>query len=98
MYGMTAKRFDPDFYKKDPALKKLDFALGFFGTAFFWVLLFKLLWFIAPLVIFCVSIYGIFSKYRRRYIIYGALSLIFFPLVLWGGLMVFWAGRNEIKS
>jgi hypothetical protein len=98
MYGMSAKRFDPDIYKKDPVLKKLDFILGFLVMGLVWFLFFKPIWWAAPLAGFCVSMIGILIKFKHRYVIYGALSLIFFPLVLWGGLMVVWAGRNEIKS
>lgn len=98
MYGMTAKRFDPDYYKKDPVMIKLDFALGFLAALLLWVLFFKPFWWLPLLLIFCVSMIGILLKLKRRYIIYGALSLVFFPLVLWGGLMIIWAGRNEINS
>ncbi len=93
---MPAKRFDPDFYKKDPLIKKLDFALGFCSAALFWVLSFYFAWYIAPLTVICAAVAGIFSKIKRRYIIYGALSLVFLPLVLWSTLKICWIGRDTI--
>ena len=98
MYGMPAKRFDPDYYKNNPIDKKLDFALGFALAALVWVVFFNPHWWLAPLLVFCAAMAGVFFKFRRRYVIYGALALVFFPLALWGGLMIVWAGRNEIKS
>lgn len=77
-------------------IKKLDFALGFCAVAFFWVLSFLLAWYIAPLVVICASIAGILLKLKRRYVIYGALSLVFFPLVLLGTLKICWIGRDAV--
>jgi hypothetical protein len=97
MYGMSAKRFEPDLYKEQKDLKKLDFILGFALAAFVCVALFKLWWFAGPLAVFCACMLGLKYKFPRRYIIYGALGLIFFPFLLWAGFSVFYYGRNELK-
>lgn len=98
MYGMTARRFEPDIYKKQKWLKELDFALGFFLALLAWILFFKPVWWIVPLVVFLVCLAGIFLQAKRRYIFYGALAVVFFPFTLWAVLMVVWAGRNEMKG
>jgi hypothetical protein len=98
MYGIPAKRFEDDYYHGHKNIKVIDFTVGALLAAVLWFFLFKPIWYVAPLIIFTVSMLGIFLKIKRRYFIYGALSVVFFPLVLWGGLIVGWAGRNEIKS
>lgn len=98
MYGMPAKRFDPDIYKDRKKLKVGDFAAGFLCALIFWILIFKPIWYVAPLIMSALSLAGIFLKFRRRYFIYGALSLVFFPFVAWAAVIWFYAGRNEIKS
>ncbi|MFZ3074139.1 MAG: hypothetical protein WA093_03365 [Minisyncoccales bacterium] len=98
MYGMPAKRFDPDIYKDRKKLKVNDFSAGFLCGLIFWFLSFGIAWYIAPLIIAALCGAGLFLKFRRRYFIYGALALIFFPFVIWATLIWFYAGRNEIKS
>jgi hypothetical protein len=98
MYGMTARRFEPDIYKKTKWLKQLDFMLGFLSALLAWVLFFKPVWWAVPLVAGLVCAAGIFLQIKRRYIFYGALSVVFFPFTLWAILMIVWAGRGEMKS
>jgi len=97
MYGMPSKRFDPDIYKDRKDLRNRDFIAGFVSSGLLCFLLFRPVWFLAPLIIFCFSMIGIKYKFRRRYAIYGALSLIFFPFLLWALLMVGYAGKDELK-
>lgn len=97
MYGMTAKRFDPDLYKKHKGLKERDFILGFAVAGLVWFLFFNPVWYAAPLVVFCLAMLGIKFKFRRRYFIYGALGLVFFPFLIWSAFTVFFYGRNELK-
>jgi len=95
---MTAKRFDPDVYKDRKNLRNRDFAAGFSGAGLFWVLLFHPFWFLAPIMITGASLAGIFSqKIKRRYVLYGALSLVFLPLVIYAFILVGYKGRNEVK-
>ena len=98
MYGIPAKRFDPDLYKGHKNLRNNDFAIGFVVCGLIWFLLFRLAWYAAPILIVCVSLVGLLFKFRRRYFIYGALSLIFLPFVVFAAFTVGFAGRNEVKS
>ncbi len=98
MYGIPAKRFDDDYYRDHKALKNVDFAVGFLISAAAWYFLFMPTWWIAPLIIFVVAMAGILLKVQRRYYFYGMLAVAFFPLVIWGAVLIGWAGRNEIKS
>jgi len=98
MYGMPIKRFDPDIYKGRKKMRNTDFIIGFLAAALIWLLFFRIAWYIGPLIVICFSIAGFFLKFRRRYFLYGALTLVFFPLVLWGALMILYKGRNEMKS
>ncbi len=98
MYGIPAKRFDYDFYRDKKLLKKLDFCVGFAGSALLWHLFFKPVWYAAILIILFVCVVGLIVKFERRYIIYGALALIFLPFVIWATVFSAWAGRNEINS
>lgn len=50
------------------------------------------------MMVFAACMAGILAKIKRRYLIYGALSLVFFPLIAWATLLIAWAGRNEINS
>jgi len=97
MYGMPAKRFDPDIYKDRKNLKINDFAAGFIGSGVIWILLFNVAWYLGPLLVFLLSMAGLKFKFRRRYFIYGALALVFFPFVFWALLMIGYSGRNELK-
>lgn len=98
MYGMPAKRFDYDFYRNKKLVKKLDFCVGFVGAGILWAVFFQPIWYTAVIMVFCLAMVGLWLKFERRYIIYGALALIFFPFVLWATLLSGWAGRNEINS
>jgi len=98
MYGIPAKRFDPDYYKDHKFTKNVDFAIGFLLSAVLWYFLFKPYWYLAPIIIFSIAMAGVLLKIKRRYFFYGALAVVFFPLVIWGGLMIGWAGRKELNS
>jgi len=98
MYGIPSKRFDADLYKENKKLKNKDFALGFALAFLVTAALFWVEWYLGLLLSFLVSIAALFFKFRRRYIAYGALALVFFPFVIWATLMVSWAGRNEMNS
>ena len=95
---MPIKRFDPDIYKGRKNMRDRDFAAGFGGSSLFWWLFFHPLWWAAPLAIFCLAMAGIVLQFRRRYFLYGALSLVFLPLIAWASLTIGWAGRNEVNS
>jgi len=43
-------------------------------------------------------VWGLLAKFERRYLIYGALALVFFPLILWSVLRFSWFGRNEVNG
>jgi len=94
---MPAKRFDPDIYKDRKSLKKNDFAAGFIGSGVIWILLFNAVWYLGPLIVFLFSMVGLKFKFRRRYCIYGALTLVFFPFVFLALIMIGYSGRNELK-
>jgi len=98
MYGFSVKRFDRDIYKNRRWLRNADFALGFLTALLAWLLFFRIVWWFAPMMVFAACMAGILAKIKRRYLIYGALSLVFFPLIAWATLMIAWAGRNEINS
>ncbi len=98
MYGMPAKRFDYDFYREHKLAKKLDFCIGFALAGFFWAVFFEPVWYTALAVIFCLAMAGLWTKFERRYLIYGALALIFFPFIVWAVIFSGWAGRNELNS
>lgn len=98
MYGFAAKRFDRDIYKGKRWLRNADFALGFSTALLIWVLFFRLSWWAPLAVIFIICMAGLFVKMKRRYVLYGGLSLVFFPFIFWAATMIFWAGRNEINS
>ena len=98
MYGIPARRFEDDYYKDHKFTKNVDFAIGFLVSLLFWYFFFNPVWYVAPLILFAVAMIGIFLKFKRRYFIYGVLAVVFFPLVIWGGTMVGWAGRKEVNS
>lgn len=98
MYGIPAKRFDYDVYRGSKLKKRLDFCIGFIAAGLLWYVLFKPVWYTAILIIISICIVGLMVKFERRYIIYGALALVFFPFVLWATLFSAWVGRNEINS
>jgi hypothetical protein len=98
MYGMPVKRFDYDFYRDNKRAKKLDFCGGFIGAAVLWAIFFKPVWYTALVVIFFLAMAGLWTKFERRYVLYGALALIFFPFLLWATLFAGWMGRKEINS
>lgn len=98
MYGIPAKRFEHDIYKKNPRIKKIDYVAGFLVAALFWAVFFEPNWYAVPLAVFCLAMAGIIYNFERRYFIYGMLSVVFLPFLFWGILMVGWAGRNEINS
>ncbi len=95
---MPAKRFDYDFYRDKKLLKKLDFCVGFLGAGILWAIFFDPVWYTPLAVIVILSLIGISINFERRYVIYGALSLVFFPFVIWATLFSAWLGRNEINS
>ena len=98
MYGIPAKRFDHDLYKDRKDLKKRDFAVGFVVSGLVWFLLFHSAWYVAPALIVCAALAGLLLKLRRRYVVYGALALVFLPFVIFATLAVGYAGRNEVNS
>lgn len=80
-----SKRPPSDYYFQNDFLKKRDLLLGFLIAAAFWYFCFFPIWYAAPIVIFVVSAILIRCNIRRRYVAYGAMSLLFMPLILWGG-------------
>jgi len=95
MYGMPLKRFDPDIYKDRRGLKNLDLAIGFLAAAGVWFILFRPVWYAGPVVVGLVGLTGLLTKFERRYIIYGALSVIFAPLLLWASATILKYGTKE---
>jgi len=87
-----SKRPPSDYYFQKDKLKKRDLAIGFFLATAFWYFCFHPLWWAGPLAIFIVSTIVIRCDIKRRYIAYGALSLIFFPLILWGSGLILHQG------
>ena len=98
MYGFAAKRFDRDIYKNRRWLRNADFALGFLTALLAWLLFFRIVWWFAPMMVFAACMAGILAKIKRRYLIYGALSLVFFPLIAWATLMIAWAAFSQFSS
>jgi len=74
-----------DYYFQNDFLKKRDLFFGFVAAAIFWYLCFYPVWWAAPLIIFVASAILIRCDIRRRYLAYGALSLLFLPLMVTGG-------------
>ena len=81
-----------DYYFQNDFLKKRDLFFGFMIAAAFWYFCFYPVWFTAPIVIFVVSAILIRCDIKRRYLAYGALSLLFMPLILFGGSGILHAG------
>ena len=94
MYGMPAKKNDFDYYKKHTDEMTIDFIVGFLATGILWFVFFNPVWYFLPLVIFFISATALLFGFERRYIFYGALSLIFFPVTLIGLIVFVYNGRK----
>ena len=95
---MPSRKLDYDFYTNNKFVKKLDFCVGFIGAGVLWATFFQPVWYTALVVIVGLCLIGLWVKFERRYVIYGALALVFFPFILWATLFSGWMGRNEINS
>jgi hypothetical protein len=80
-----SKRPPSDYYFQNDFLKKRDLFFGCLTAAVFWYFCFYPVWFAAPITIFIVSAILIRRDIKRRYLAYGAILLLFFPLILIGG-------------
>jgi hypothetical protein len=74
-----------DYYFQKDNLKIRDLVFGFAAAALFWYLCFNPCWYAAPVMIFTIVAILVKIDIKRRYIAYGALCLLFLPLIIFGG-------------
>lgn len=95
MYGLPNTDGPDDYYYKNTLRKRKDLAIGFCTAIAVWALLFRLSWYVGPVIIAATCFTAFIKKYQRRYVMYGALSLIFAPVLIWGSGVIFQKGLAE---